>query len=152
MNNIIIELCAEDRALLGSIDTKLGELIARQALEARSTAPDPLHEELTAILASAKGQKPQEPAETAPEAPKSTDTLTETHPEEDKPAEAEKTAAPSVTLADIQKKVIQLFAVGGKTKEAARGIVSVHASKVSDLPADKWDEVWTKLNELKMEG
>ena len=147
---IAIEFCEEDRARIDRLIERIAVLIDRLPARVNITQPDPLREELVAIVEGAKGKKPQETAEDAPEAPKSTETLTDAHPEEEKPAEAEKTAAPSVTLADIQKKVIQLCAGFGGTKKAAvREIVNAYAPKVSDLPADKWEEVMQKLTELE---
>lgn len=145
MNTITIELCAEDRA-------RLDRLTA--ALEARASAP---------ITAPAKAQpkatpteapsKPTEKAE-AP-APQVTPTQTE-EPKKEEPAAPweEPTAAPSVTLEQIQQKVMQLATMAGGTKKPkAREIINAYGTKVSDLKdhPDKWDEVWQKLTALEQE-
>lgn len=64
-------------------------------------------------------------------------------------------AEPSVDLAQIQQKVVQLCAIGGGVKKAAvRGIINEYGAKVSDLKdkPEKWDEVWSKLCNLEQEG
>ena len=138
MNNITIELCAEDRARQDKLAAKLDELI----------------ETLRAMKATA-----------ATEAPK-VETPTETHPAEEdlpwgsgeaetKPQEPEpvKEPEPTVTLAQIQQKVVQLAAgFEGKKKAAVREIVNAYAPKVSDLPEDKWPEIWEKLIALENGG
>ena len=68
-------------------------------------------------------------------------------PEAAAPAEEPK---PAITLEQIQQKVLQLATANGGTKKAkAREIVNAYARKVSDLPQDKWAEVWDKLTELE---
>ena len=59
-------------------------------------------------------------------------------------------AKPAITLEQIQQKVLQLATANGGTKKAkAREIVNAYARKVSDLPQDKWGEVWDKLTKLE---
>lgn len=73
----------------------------------------------------------------------------DTTPEE-KPAEAQETAKtePTVTRADIQKKVVALSAAGKKA--AVKQIVTAYENtKVSDIPEDKLGEVWQKLTALE---
>lgn len=140
MNNITVtvELCAEDRARLDKILAALESHDCRKCVDA-------------AVKYAAANVGPFEPVVT-PEnvaAP-----LVEAEPEtvntfaEEKPAEAEKQPeAPTVTHADIQRKVVELSAAGKKAE--VREIVTAHAKKVSDLPEDKLVEVWEKLNALK---
>jgi hypothetical protein len=58
-------------------------------------------------------------------------------------------AKPSVTLEQIQQKVVKLAAAGKKAE--VREIVTTYGAKVSDLKdqPDKWDEVWGKLTALE---
>lgn len=76
-------------------------------------------------------EEPQEVAEPAPA------------PVEPEPAK------PSVTLEQIQQKVVQLAAADKKAE--AREIVTTYGAKVSDLKdqPEKWDEVWGKLTALE---
>lgn len=134
MNTITIELCAEDRA-------RLDRLTA--ALEARTSAPN--------TEAPAKAQPKATPTE-APSKPAE-------QPEEPKKEEPaapweEPTAAPTVTLEQIQQKVVMLATMAGGTKKVkVREIISAYGAKVSDLKdhPDKWQEVWDRLTALEQE-
>ena len=148
MNRIIIELCEEDRARIDSLIEKAGELI--------SLLPPRITVDSAPII-----KEHDDTVKTAAEpTPKATEEDTVAHvaeeekvvepTEKEEVTEAKKTASPSVTLDEIQKKVIQLCAGFGGTKKAAvREIVNAYAPKVSDLPEDKWDEVWQKLTALE---
>ena len=61
---------------------------------------------------------------------------------------------PTVTLAQIQQKVVLLCAdTNGEKKAKARAIVTAYSptvSGLSDFP-DKWDEIWDKLTALEKE-
>ena len=142
MNNITIkvELCEEDRARLDNI---------LQALSGGRNCAACV-DGITKYVAAEVGQhiKPAAvPAEThpvndpfpAPETPAAEPTP---DPEPEAPAEA----APTVTHADVQRKVVELSAAGKKDK--VREIVTAYAKKVSDLPEDKLAEVWDKLTAL----
>lgn len=145
-NTITIELCAEDRARLDRLAT---------ALEARTTSADPIQEQLAAVIASAS--TPTECPTEATEAPKA-DAAPIIQTEEEAPTEAEETTPaetpePAVTLEQIQQKVVQLAAgFGGSKKAKVREIINAYAKKVTDLPEDKWAEVWKKLTALEREG
>ena len=67
----------------------------------------------------------------------------------EKPVETQETAKaePSVSKADIQKKVIDLSSAGKKAE--VRDIVKAYADKVSTIPEDKLSEVWAKLTALE---
>lgn len=165
MNSITIkhELCAEDRARLDRLTAALEKVAAAHAPttltanlakeDGEQLAIDPelldteVRKKLEEIANSEEPEnKPQEPVET--EAPATTPA------EEEKPAVVEEAPAdepkPAVTLAQIQQKVVQLCAGFNGTKKAAvREIVNAYAKKVSDLPEDKWTEVWDKLTALE---
>lgn len=163
MNNITIELCAEDRARLAHLNIALVELVGAvnkhteqvERLVAEgygaptANTPDPIKEKLAEVLA-------------ATEAPKNAPTATETQtppviqPTEETPT-AEETAPaeeakPTVTTEQIRQKVILLSAAGGQKKAKAREIVNAYAAKISDLPEDKLTEVWDKLTALESEA
>lgn len=155
MNNIIIELCAEDRARLD----RLAEAMERRncgscvqsALEYKAAVQDDVQKKLAEAMA--KASEPTEtPKNTTEEA--EAPTLPNTPPEEEKPtAKEDAPAEPTVTLEQIQQKVVQLAAGNGGTKKAkVREIINAYAKKVSDLPEDKWSEVWDKLTALESEG
>lgn len=163
MNNIIIELSAEDRTRMAHLAlaiealtdavNKRTEQVERFVAEGygapTANTPDPIKEKLAEVLA-------------ATEAPKNAPTATETQnppviqPTEETPT-AEETAPaeeakPTVTTEQIRQKVILLSAAGGQKKAKAREIVSAYAPKISDLPEDKLTEVWEKLTALEREA
>lgn len=162
-NTITIELCAEDRArldwLIASLETSITQAGKALAIMTEETsAPqkaDPVQEQLAAVMASASA-----PAETHTEATEATEAEATpiTQPEEEAPTEAEETTPaeapkPAVTLEQIQQKVVQLAAgFGGSKKAKVREIINAYAKKVTDLPEDKWTEVWEKLTALESEG
>lgn len=164
MNNITIELCAEDRARLDRIN-EVCEAITIQllALLEKETkpklvitklnpgdpgyTPHPKDDELTEALKRVVEQTTEKDVETAQDEPKAIDHPT-LDPFPETPTEAKE--GPQVTLAQIQQKVVQLAAgFGGAKKAAVRDIINAHAKKVSDLPEDKWGEVWLQLTALE---
>lgn len=68
---------------------------------------------------------------------------------EEKPAPAS-----TVTLEQIQQKVVQLAAIGEAKKAKVREVMRCYGSRVSDLKEipDKWSEVWERLCSLESEG
>lgn len=158
MNEITINLSAEDRARLDRLTAALEQRHA-QVDEIRANGGH-LYVENT------QAETPAEPQEIEQEAPKAepqeiaqptteSDTVAEPEPAEQaapwtepEPVKAE----PSVTLEQIQQKVVQLAAGNGGAKKAqVREIISAYGTKVSDLKEqpDKWDEVWDKLTALE---
>lgn len=147
MNNITIELCAEDRA-------RLDRLTA--ALEKRGQQAD----ELMANGYTVAAEEPAEPART-PEKEAEPKTLTDTHPvdeslpwstseaetPQEKAPEPVKEKVPAVKRSDVQQKVIALVNTGKKAE--AREIVKAYATSVTDIPEDKLAEVLEKLNALE---
>lgn len=134
MNTITIELCAEDRA-------RLDRLTA--ALEARASAPT--------TEAPAKAQPKAAPTEATSKPAEQPE-----EPKKEEPAAPweEPTAAPTVTLEQIQQKVVTLATMAGGTKKVkVREIISAYGAKVSDLKdhPDKWQEVWDRLTALEQE-
>jgi hypothetical protein len=165
MNNIIIELCAEDRARLD----RLAEALERKSCDAcvaaalewkgaivKNDTPDEIQQKLAETLA--KAEAPTETPKNAPEEAKAEPAPIDHPAEEELPWKADTPAEPTkptVTLEQIQKKVMQLAAAqGGAKKAKVREIINAYGAKVSDLKdqPDKWDEVWGKLEALESEG
>lgn len=153
-NTIALSFCAEDRARL---DRLAEALEALQPPTVTFTPPsdipevdlDQVQQKLAETLAKAS-----DPIETPKNAADEAEALTppSIQPEEEKPTQ-EESEAPTVTLEQIQQKVVQLAAAdSGAKKVKVREIVNAYAKKVSDLPEDKWTEVWEKLNALETES
>ena len=133
-NTITIELCAEDRARQDKLTEKLDELIA--VLESMRASGEPVSPHT-------------EPQETPKEEPK-----VETPPTEEVPLQStvpDEVVEPTITLEQIQQKVVQLAAAGADKKAKVREVISTYGTKVSDLKEqpEKWGEVWQKLTELE---
>ena len=134
MTNIItIEICAEDRA-------RLDKLTA--ALEAVRTP----------IIVEETIAEPEDYAtlETSPEMTQKADEADgaqTTQPESETPKEAEKPAAPAVTLEDLRSKYMGLSAT--PKRDEARAIIKSYAERISDIEEDKRAEVLAKLNALE---
>lgn len=154
-NTITIELCAEDRArldkLTAALEAHLPPVINFSAPTAKTTEGKQLADKLEKVTEAAEtATEDAEPAEATTPLPWEP-AETPAQPTE-QPAPV-KEAKPSVTKEQIQQKVIQLAAGFGGTKKAAvREIVNAYAAKVTDIPEDKWTEVWEKLTALESEG
>lgn len=137
MNNIIIELCAEDRARLDRLAAAMEKATANSV----TTAKTP-----TATTEPPQKDEIPEPVEIVTPKPEK---VAEPEPVPEIPAEDD---LPSPNLADIQSKVMQLATANGGAKKAqVRAIISAYGAKVSDLK-DKpsvWPEVWDKLTALE---
>lgn len=160
-NKITIELCAEDRARIDRLTIALESRTAQvdSYLIGKQSQPDE-QDEIQQKLADtlAKAEAPTEApknatgeaeAPAAPVTPAKEETPTA---KEDAPAEEVK---PTVTLEQIQQKVVQLAAGNGGAKKAkVREIINAYGAKVSDLKdqPEKWTEVWDKLTALESEG
>lgn len=150
MNNINIttELCAEDRAridkliaaiesqtvALGNVGTpfqtvnNLINVTEAKAPQTEADAPtEPMYEEGTGV-----NDLGFEPVETD---------------KEDEPEAPQETAEPKHTKAELQQKVVGLVSKG--KKEEVKAIIKEYAAKVSEVPEDKVDEVWAKLEKLE---
>ena len=122
---ITIELCAEDRA-------RLDKIIEALSHHDCSRCANDVAKYVVGTLETASDAEPAEHETAQPE------------PEVVAPA-AE--VAEAVSLADIQKKVVELSAAGKKAE--VREIITAYAKKVSDIPEDKTTEVWNKLTALE---
>lgn len=151
-NRITIELCAEDRARLD----RLAEALERYPHKCESCAQG-VADTVAAVVKATQETNTAEKAQEQPTEPTKEDapaTATATAPAtEEMPAAADlpwEEPAPTVTLAQIQQKVVQLAAGADAVKKAAvRAIIHDYAEKVSDLPEDKWSEVWKRLAALE---
>lgn len=143
MNKIVIELCAEDRARLDKLNERLEALID-VTLTSLDKAPKAKQAELN---------DPVEAPKNAQEEPKATDHPTldpfpEMQTPKEKPSEAPaKETKPAVTMEMLRGKAITLAAAG--KKDQVRDVVHPYAPKVTELPEDKWAEVYEKLTALE---
>lgn len=140
MNNINIttELCAEDRARIDKLTATIEAMTAAlgnagtpfQTVKPEETAPtEPMYEEGTGV-----NDLGFEPVETD---------------KEDEPEAPQETATPQHTKAELQQKVIGLVSKGAEMKAKVKEVINEYAAKVSDIPEDKFDEVWAKLEKLE---
>lgn len=141
MNNIIISLCQEDRARLDAIIEGLKEVLSTK------TATQDTPKEEPQGNTHPKEEKPTEAEIEAPQPVQEEEVTADDHPVEDSTPFPE----PTVTIEQIQQKVIQLAARGGDVKAKVREVINLYGTKVSDLKEypDKWGEVWSKLTALE---
>ncbi len=75
-----------------------------------------------------------------------------THEPVEEPEQAEAAATPTYTKDDIRAMVRTLAASDNPKLKQAKAIVKEYAVKVSEIPADKYDEVMDRLTELNNMG
>ena len=157
MNTITIELCAEDRArldkLTAAMERRACDSCVATALQIMGEKrPDPVQQALAETLARAEGQA--EPQNSATEAAETETPTTTPEVKEEATAAEDSSDAPSVTLDQIQQKVISIAATNNSKKAKVREIINAYGSKVSDLKdrPEKWGEVWGKLTALESEA
>lgn len=152
-NTITFRLCDEDRARLDLIIDALAKLTAptNMTAEEYKAAVSPVEPQ------SAPETKPEEEPTPAPVESPTAAQAAETAPSEEQDK-------PTVTLEQIQQLVVKLAAGNTGVKDPdglekakarkakVRAIINAHAARVSDLPADKWGEVWGQLTALEQEG
>ena len=142
MNCITIELCPEDRARLD----RLAEALERYPHKCESCAKG-VADTVAAVVKATQETNTAEKAQEQPTEPTKDDTPATAPATEEKPAGKTEQA---VTLAQIRQKVVQLAAGADAAKKAAvRAIIHDYAEKVSDLPEDKWPEVWERLTAME---
>ena len=139
MNTITIELSGDDRGrldkLLAAVDALNASLLANQGMIAIADA-------------GTHAEQPSEPHTAQENAPGKKVTT----PTADAPQSAAQTAtepSDAVTLADVQRKVVELCGPPHNKKAQVREIVKAYAPKVTGIPADKCAEVMDKLNALE---
>ena len=131
MNTITIELCAEDRARLDSLLAKLDRCIG-EFIPSREGHTDYGYK-ANGVEYATQDEAAEAKLEEIPEP------YTEPTPFEE--------PAPTVTVSDVQQKVVALSAAGKKAE--VRDIIHAYAVKVSGIPEDKLAEVLEKLNALE---
>lgn len=145
MNNITIELCAEDRARIDNLIVELARL--RHTLSSgHVTAVLPEPQEAAEQFSKEEAPKTTLLPKPQPEEPKAEAPQPEAKPEE-KAAPEPTPTAPEVTVADLQAKVVQLVNAGKKTE--TREIILKYAPNVGSIPAEKRAEVLGLLNGLE---
>lgn len=164
MENIItLRLCDDDRARLDKIATRLENLLENGHPDCSRCAQD---------VAKAVGQCVNQPTEekpvqkpTAPQEQADEHPVADPFPTPEPEAPTQETPqTPTVTLEQIQQKVIKLAASGAGVKDPAlieqakakkakvRDIINAHAPKVSELPPECWNTVWAELTALESEA
>lgn len=167
-NTITLRLCDDDRARLDKIAVLLAALLKDSCSDCSGCAE---------IEAKAAGQcvnttTEEKPVQehTAPQEQADEHPVADPFPTPEEPAPAEDTPTPTedpkptVTLEQIQQKVVKLAASGAGVKDPAlieqakakkakvRDIINAHAPKVSELPPECWDKVWAELIALESEA
>lgn len=147
MNNIIIELCAEDRARLDRLATALEAANAKKAYIVDETIAEP--EEYAAVeqitFDDTLGTSTETPQKAEPvDEAETTSTETET-PE----MPQEKAEEPTEEIPDevITNKVMKLVKAG--KRDAVHTIVKSYAERASLIPAEKRAEALERLNALE---
>lgn len=130
MNTIIIEFCAEDRERLDRLTAALENA---NPLEKASAAMKHLAETVQAAAEPAPAPVKEEEPAPAPV------------PEPVK----EEPPKPAHTLADVQALVQTMLVPGSNKRAEVKALIKSYAERVSAIPADKIDEVWKKLAEMK---
>lgn len=168
-NTITLRLCDDDRARLDKIATLLENLLENGRLDCSRCAQDVaevMHQCVNTATEEKPVQTPTVPQEQADVHPVADPfpTPEEPTPAEEAPTPAEEEQEPTVTLEQIQQKVIKLAASGAGVKDPAlieqakakkakvRDIINAHAPKVSELPPECWSTVWAELTALESEA
>ena len=136
---VTIELCAEDRARLDSLTQALNSLLSQITPPTLTMEPmkhtQAAQEAPTAPAAEQPTVNPPEAEQPEPAAPA-------------KPDEPEK----AVTADDIRALVQKLVAPITGKRDKAKAIVTKYAPSVSEIPADKFGEVFAALKALEVEA
>lgn len=138
MNTITIELSGEDRGrldkLLAAVDALNASLLANQGMIAIADAGT--HAEQPSEPHTVQENVPGKVTTPAPDATQNA-------------AQTTTEASDAVTLADVQRKVVELCGPPHNKKAQVREIVKAYAPKVTGIPAGKCAEVMAKLNALE---
>jgi hypothetical protein len=148
-----IELCQEDRLRIDILNKALAILTGQMeginaALVAKGLIETvEVDEPITTDLWDAR-ELHQEAAE-APEPVEQEQTPTATENAQDEPQEGKDEApTPKYTVEDVRAKAMDLMRAGKRAE--AKAIVNEYAKNITDLPADKCDEVMARL--IALEG
>ena len=141
-NNIIIELCAEDRQRINNLTAALTanggvvEALLKQLAKADTVTGDEIATLAAAVSPEIGSQNAKEPAQA--ETPKA---------KENPAPKADAPTAKPITVADIRAKVIDLSSKG--KGDEAKAIVKSYAPSIPALPKESFGEVMAKLNALE---
>lgn len=140
MNNITIELSGEDRGrldkLLAAVDALNASLLANQGMIAIADT-------------GTHAEQPSEPRTAQENAPDPDKVTTPASGAPQNAAQTTTEASDAVTLADVQRKVVELCGPPHNKKAQVREIVKAYAPKVTGIPSGKCAEVMAKLNALE---
>jgi hypothetical protein len=127
--NIILSISDEDRARIDALIGKLAPVQTEVYEEIDPEIPQNTPQEAPKAEPQEKSQPEPETATEAAE-PESYDVL-----------------APQFTVADIRQKVMNLSSSGKRAE--AKALVFEYADRITDIPAEKVDEVMERLNALE---
>lgn len=136
MNTITIALCEEDRKLLEGLMGSISLLASVTANAQPKEVQEKIIAEAHTMLLAMK-----------PAAPDAGHPADEVSPH----GEPEPVAEAKYTQADILAVVQRLIAPGSTKRAEAKAIVNDYATKISAIPADKYNEVMDRLNKLEKE-
>lgn len=148
--NLTTELCAEDRARIDKLTATLEKVAA--GLSSVGT-PYAIGVDLANEPSYTNNRVPspekneRKPLDEAPVDPDSCNVTLEEHEDFVEVVVPDEPAAPQHTKAELQQKVVSLVSAG--KKEEVKEIIKQYAAKVSEVPAEKVDEVWDKLEQLE---
>jgi hypothetical protein len=150
MNNITIELCAEDRARIDKLTEALTTLASAKAEAVKTLEKDPNQQDINDMLKKALHLPTEESPKNAPEAPENLDHPTlDPFPEQPTAAEpAPKASVKEVTTAELQQLVITLCRAGKKPK-VVEVLTTYGVQTVSAIPEDKRSEAYATLKALE---
>lgn len=168
-NTITLRLCDDDRTRLDKIATLLENLLENGRPDCSRCAQDVakvMHQCVSQPAEEKPVQAPTVPQEQADEHPVADPfpTPEPAAPTQEAATPEEEPQKPTVTLEQIQNKVIKLAASGAGVKDPAlieqakakkakvREIINAHAPKVSELPPECWSTVWAELTALESEA
>jgi hypothetical protein len=141
MNHITLNWSAEDRLridkLIGLLEQVVVAAEAADVIE-RKVVEEIIYEPDTAAETPQEAPEPVEQEQTPPEPENA----------QDEPQAAEEAApTPKYTAEDVRAKAKELTAAGKRAE--AKTIVNEYAASITDLPADKCDEVMARLTALE---
>lgn len=145
MNMIEFALCAEDRNRLDAILAELQKLNQANGQQKITLHPDQrvTFERVAPTPEATQEEAPKaEPVQTPAEEVRFWDTTLEA------PEAKEEPKAPTVSVAELQAKVVELVSAG--KRDEAKAVVNEYAERVSDIPEDKRHEVMQKLAALEV--
>lgn len=148
MNNITIELCAEDRARIDNLTAaleKFHDVVTIKLTPEQTQSMAALAEQAGATLKPAEAPKAE--GQSAGRVPMADPEIVPTPTPEPVTGAPEEEPDEPVTLQDVRDEIIKLTAAG--KKDACRDIVMKYAPKVSDIPEDKLAEVMKELKKLE---